>query len=513
VPDLKNKNIVYNGIIPTSKYGDVEIDFLFDDDAFIDFPKAIIGINSQCKFRPYHFPHLDNSWSLCYHDGSKIFDRYNPGEIVQFCMKNTTDVLNNAIEDDMSEIKREFSSYWRGNTSHCYSFLLPNDIVAYKQGNWLVSPTIRFKMGDGSNEEVPIFKLANIPSIANIDWPIENYSDFQEWINKESPEIENDIKKYLREMIQRKKIKTRFIIFIAGLNIYLGVLIEFKSPALNIKAKNWRQETINSIFKGNHIFHRFTIENYTNEEIIKANISQNDYTLIDKNILLIGLGTIGSNLAGLLVKNGSGIGENASFTIADDDIYKPYNFSRHFLGIKSAGYKKACSLEVLLEDSFPGVKIKAFDKSVQDLDFDHYDIIIDSTGEESLTQYLNERIIMNDLCKLFVSTWIRGQGLAAECIAIPNNKGACHECLRKSEHYGIIDSTSLSLRGSCNSIYIPFPITASMYAVLLTISVINKWFKGELTETTFFSQKLIPVGDIKEMIIAKRIGCPACGMN
>jgi molybdopterin/thiamine biosynthesis adenylyltransferase len=280
-----------------------------------------------------------------------------------------------------------------------------------------------------------------------------------------------------------------------------------------LKVRNFRQETVDSIFNGKHIFYRFTIDNYDAEKIIKSNISLDNFTFINKKILLIGAGTIGSNLSNLLVKNGAGIGENALFTIVDNDNYEPYNYSRHLLGIKYSSKNKALALKEELEFNFPFIKVYADDKTVQNIDFEYYDIIIDSTGEESLTQWLNEKIITNDLCSLFISAWVHGKGVAAECLAIPNKEGACHECLRKSKYYSFTDSALLSIRDSCNSIFIPFPITASMYVVLLIIYSLNKWFKGELTATTFFSQKLNPVGGIEETLITKNERCPFCGKN
>jgi molybdopterin/thiamine biosynthesis adenylyltransferase len=513
MPDYSSENIVYNGIISTRKYGDVEIDFLFDDDAFVSFPEAKIGIDSQNKFKPFHFPHIDNLWNLCYHDYSRIFDRYDPEGMVRFCIENTQNVLNETIEDDMEEIKKEFPRYWCANDTHFYSLLVSTDTIAYIQANWIVSPNIKFKIVNGSTSEVQIFKLPNTPSIANIEWPLEEYTSFQSWINRASPETERKIQKYIRKKINNKLKRIMIIIFLMDINIYLGFTIEYLNPICKIKAKSFRQKTVNSIFDGKHIFHRFTIDNYDAEKIIKSNIPLDNLTFINKKILLIGAGTIGSNLSNLLVKNGAGIGESALFTIVDGDRYEPYNYSRHFLGIKCSGNNKALALKEELEYTFPFIKIDIFKEPVQNIIFGYYDIVIDSTGEESLTQWLNEKVITNDLCGLFISAWVHGQGIAAECLVIPDKEGACHECLRKSKYYSHDEAALLSIRDSCNSIFIPFPVTASMYVVLLIIHVLNKWFKGELAETTFFTQKLNPVGGIEEILIAKNERCPFCGIN
>ena len=211
-------------------------------------------------------------------------------------------VLNSIIEDDMSEIIKEFPSYWHTNTKR-YSFLFPDDIIACMQENWILSPNIQFKMAKESDRDVPIFKLPTTPSIANIEWPIERYDAFQTWIGNTSPEKEKEIRKYLKTMISQKYYKICFIIYLIDIDIYLGVCIEYKSSAYNIKGKaKLRPETIESVFRGNHIFHRFTIENYTDKSLIKSNISIDSFTFFNKKILLIGAGTIGSNLGNILAK-------------------------------------------------------------------------------------------------------------------------------------------------------------------------------------------------------------------
>ena len=512
--DLDSKDVVYRGTLSTQKYGYVEIDFLFDDVAFISFPHAIIGINSQNKFKPFHFPHLDASWSLCYHDDSKIFDRYNPEGMVDFCIENTLNVLNETIEDDMTEILKEFPRYWDAHDgTRYYSFLTTSDTMAYMQEYWILSPNIGFKMADVPHKEVPIFRLTYTPSIADVEWPLEKYSAFLVWISKVSPKQEEEIRKYLKKMIREKCYKITFLLYLTDINIYLGLEIKYLHTIHNIKVRTLRQETVDSIFNGKHVFNRFTIDNYNEEKIINSNVSSGSFTLINKKILLVGVGTIGSNLSNLLVKNGAGIGNDALLTIVDYDNYEPYNYSRHFLGIKSSGRNKAEEIKIELEYTFPFVRIDANKKHIQNIDIGYYDIIIDSTGEETLTQWLNEKIKTNNLCSLFISAWISGQGVAAQCLVQPNRKEACHECFRKSDHYFLEDLSTLPLRDSCNSIYIPFPITASMYVVLLVIHALNKWLGGQLTETTFFTQVLNPVGEIKETIIIKSEECPLCGKD
>jgi len=513
-PDISNTNIVYRGILETKKYGNIDIDFLFDDDFFINFPHALIGINSQNKFKPYHFPHLDDTYCLCYHDGSYVFNRYDSEAMVSFCIENVIKIINETIEDDMNEILKEFPSYWRSTCINFYSYLAPIDNIAYIKENKIVSPSNLSLINNEKLDETPIFKLHNTPSIANIEWPLENYASFKEWISKTAPETEHEIQKHINYMISIKFFKIMIILFLEDLDTYIGFTIEFKNASYNLKIKKkFHPEIVKIIFNGNHILHRFNITNYNAKKIINSNISIDFFTFVNMKILLIGAGTIGSNLSNILVKNGTSIGEDAKFSIVDNDKYEPYNYSRHYLGINYAGFNKANALKFDLEYAFPFAKINAIDDKIQNIDIGNYDIIIDTTGEEALTLWLSEKVHISNPNFVFISTWINGNGSSAECLIIPNNHNACHECFRHSKYYSSKNITELNLRDSCNSVFVPFPISASMYTALLVINVLNKWFSGKITETTFFKQNLSPISEVSEKIILKNKECPLCGIN
>jgi molybdopterin/thiamine biosynthesis adenylyltransferase len=512
--DLDNSegDIIYRGNIETKQFGNLIIEYVFEKGYFIDFPTAYIASESKDKIIPYHFPHLNHMWEICYHDKSKIFDIYCPDTIVLFCIESVKSVLDNNTYDDMEEIIPEFESYWFNNYKQFFGTLADTDDYSYVCNNWFRGKQNLLKINLDSCEKVPIFKFETIPSISGVDWPIENYEDLKKWLDRDNSAVVNDMEKYIKNCLGQYKFELLMLIHMA--NIYIGLTITFFDPIVRKRKNNLlRSETVNLVMKRRHEIKRFTIDNYDSTKLIKSNDRENDVDLIDKKILLIGAGTIGSNLANILVRNGAGIGSGGCLTIVDKDIMNPYNLSRHFLGISHSGKEKTIALQEELNSIIPFATIIPQFKKAQELDLRQYDIIIDSSGEEGLTIWLNENIkkLSNDL--LFLSIWIKGQGESVECFSMSNTQGACHECYRRSPFYLPSIADQLPLRNSCMSVYVPFPITASLYASLLAVHVLHNRLSNSMYPSSLCCQKINPPQSIEEKIIKFYSECPVCGKH
>lgn len=128
-------------------------------------------------------------------------------------------------------------------------------------------------------------------------------------------------------------------------------------------------------------------ENWSREEISqRGKISQ---SMQEKRILLIGAGCIGASIAEILVRSGV-----YSLSIADNDIFKVGNLSRHTLNLNSIGRNKCNSLCSHLNTIMPHAKIEPIINQISltidsgvthtNVDIENYDIIIDCTGEDNI---------------------------------------------------------------------------------------------------------------------------------
>ena len=502
--------IKYSGCINTEKYGDVHIDFELSD-TLVDFPTAKINQKSQHLFKPLHYPHLQKDWIICYHDNSVFFDCTKPQKYIAFIINSVKSILENYEHDYMAEIKKEFRSYWCATEIYYGDF----DIT---QSIFITETEVSNKRMQNSYESF-IIDVDDIPSIANIQWPLESIPDLFFWLNKVDYNYK-ELNKYIYSCFRQKQSTIFIIINISNYELFLGIKISLSSSFVKIKSSKLHDRTIDIAIKNkNYFFTRFFIKKINPIELIFDNLDNNSNssksTLLYKKIALIGAGTLGSNLANILMRNGAGLpNAEASLVIIDNDIFEPENFSRHYLGLNYVGCSKARALEHDLKTKNTFANIQGKTESVEKFDLSDFDIVIDSTGEESLTLYLSKSVHKLKSSALFVSAWITDTGKIIEAFAQPNNaQSACFNCCRKSAIYTKAEIQKLPMRDSCQSIYIPFPVTASLQAAILVSKILNQHIQSPYKTTAFFKQNIEPIDKVQIEIIDKNRDCEICGKN
>ena len=150
----------------------------------------------------------------------------------------------------------------------------------------------------------------------------------------------------------------------------------------------WHRDN-NEVLKSNLKIDWIVSENWSQDEISQR--GKMSKKMQRKSILLIGAGCIGSYIAEILVRSGI-----YNLSIADIDIFKVGNLSRHTLSLNSIGSDKCDSLCSHLNAINPHAEIKpinntlslVFDSEVPhtSIEIDNYDIIIDCTGENSVLE-------------------------------------------------------------------------------------------------------------------------------
>lgn len=502
----------YFGKISSSKYGDVFIIFEFDKE-LLSYPRARISEESRHLFKPFHFPHLNDNWILCYHDNSLVFDPTDAENMVANCLSYVKELLDKTNIDDMKEITREFKSYWKGDIGGVYDDFSEEDNEIFFSNNCI--SRLEFQVP----KKMTLIKVPNLPNLKSVNLPIEKLEDLLLWL-KDYPQHIISINNEIKTQLQCKRGKTWFCLHSEREKYYLGICFESKDPIINSKIKRLRGETVDVVLNNpNNKIHRFWITKLNSLEIITANndtsVGNPQKFLMHKKLLLIGCGTIGSNLAQILLKSGCGLGSGGQFDLIDNDTYEPENFSRHFLGITYSGASKSEALKKELSWSFPFAKINSFPKNVAQKKeiLGNYDLIIDTTGEERLTYWLSEVIASKSKKQVLISVWIKNLGNDVEGIIQSSSEGGCHYCAKKLLKSNESLENNLPMRNSCQSVFVPFPITASLYASLLAMKMINTYLDNTELASKYFYQKINSVGEINEIDIVKIEGCPVCGRN
>ena len=100
----------FSGTIKTEKYGIVPIILHFDT-RIDDFPRAQLGVEIHNIFEPFHNPHIEKDFFICYKDNSVVFDKSKIEKCMDFVFSQIRYVLDDYEKDDMTEILREWKSY------------------------------------------------------------------------------------------------------------------------------------------------------------------------------------------------------------------------------------------------------------------------------------------------------------------------------------------------------------------------------------------------------------------
>ena len=153
-----------------------------------------------------------------------------------------------------------------------------------------------------------------------------------------------------------------------------------------------------------------------------------------KTIVQIGCGTIGGYLTRMLVQSGAAL--NAPLTVIDPDKIDRYNVRRHQLGLSALNrFKAEATAEDVLAD-FPGVRIVPIvGKAERYLPIlAAADLIIDATGEQELSDWLNlwalERRREGLRCPDLLFSWIAGAGAATQSFMVIDEDNSCYRCLQ-----------------------------------------------------------------------------------
>lgn len=156
--------------------------------------------------------------------------------------------------------------------------------------------------------------------------------------------------------------------------------------------------------------------------------------LAGKKIVLVGCGAIGGYLSRMLVQTGAGLG--ARLTLIDPDRLTRENIRRHQLGLGDIGRYKAEACAENIGRDFPGIDVVPLTDKAQrhPAVLAGADLIIDATGEQEFSEWLNDWRLMrrtDDLsCPTLLFTAINGLGVAVQTFMIIDDTYACLRCLQ-----------------------------------------------------------------------------------
>lgn len=229
-----------------------------------------------------------------------------------------------------------------------------------------------------------------------------------------------------------------------------------------------------------------------------------DTTLIERgggvqkplNALLIGCGSVGSDLLFMLARSGI-----KHFTLIDNDKLEIENSYRHFLGMnKSIESKtKVKLLKEEFENRYPNVQIQTIENEAVDtiengeIDLNNFDLILVAIGDPNIERRLNKLILESSTPAIF--TWVEAYGIGGHALVVNNGGKGCYECLIDNElrmYSSFADKSDVPFiknMNGCAGSFTPYGSIDSMETALLASRLVLRYLDNDINGNPLVSWK------------------------
>lgn len=528
----------FEGGLPC-KGGSIKIRFDIWDWDFLVYP-AITILDWPADF-PSLVPHLDDKGRLCYFaHGSIVLDQYDPAESIAQCLDQAQFVLECIRWDPEyrhGDIQDEFLVHWfRGQSATLWPVLLGTVDPAKKSSNYwsIKTDSASYSVISETAEEVKALATAlgaEAPTQSKCPcWLLR--SEVIPAVPVAMPASVNELFAWLREwdkdlyqrvqlILEREPSYLAYSFTTFAVQTPLGWLgFGFDlDPVHRLGArKNPRlyKQFLHKI-GGKRGIIRLSITEFGPDFVHSRNLMFPD--LKNKRIAVIGCGAIGSHVAPGLIRLGAGTG-SGRLNLIDTDYMWTENLGRHVLGYPALFKRKAEALASELTRQFPQSKINACVDNVRDVhDLFDADLVIDATGEESVSEMVNARRVRSGLDTPVLHVRIRGNGECVQTFWAQGESYACFRCLLHAGHKNYREERFPVLKGEtqrkqigCGG-FTPYAVSAPMSAAALCMEVIVDWLQRGQTSPRFRTRAMANanVFAVKDQDVARLPACPACG--
>jgi len=517
--------------------GDVRVKLTIMDWNFLSYPS--IHLEDRPAFLPELMPHIDVCDDLCYFSpGAVTLDRYDPAMAISQCLDQATSVLNRiAAEPNYrnDDIQDEFPAHWIfGQRTLPFEVLLGQIEDGVESATYFFMnvagkrrAVIASDMEEASRLETTFGSVKLIKSVGKC-WLFktavrpfvptkmpQTVKELFEWLKQWDRKIAAEVQLVLA---RPDYLKTKFVSFAVHSPVgWLGFgfdLDQMKRIGYRRNPQMYRQFLHRS--GGDQPLLRLSIQEVGSRFVHSRNLSFCD--LYNKRVTIIGCGAIGSFIAQSIVRLGAGTGSIGVLKLIDPDLLGPENLGRHLLGYPALLHPKAEALMEELKRQFPHSKIEALTKSAfDDPSLFGAELIIDATGEEAVSEYLNELSLSRKARVPVLHVWIKGNGEAVQALWTENNSHACYRCLlvpdasqHRKERLPLLKKEPERRTMGCRA-FTPYAVSAPMHTAALATDMVCAWLQGNPSPT--FRTRSLETADVfalKNQNLSKIKGCPAC---
>ncbi len=489
-----------------------------------------IGLLSRPSWIPPDCNHVMGDNSLCYAVSKLAYiDRYDADRQVLYCIDLATEVMRDIRHGNVRrDVDQEFAYHWRGHPllidadanqqSQSLSILklkLPGrelSLVCAASSDAVTKYAAYVPTETKLNAAI-VLPMERTPPAAAEMWPPRTLQQMTRWLSAAAP---GSLAEWRRALGGLNGLGVRRALFVfQSLPTWFGFGFAFPVDATRVRFRH-QKDFINAILSRSE---RIDVERLIplridSEYLVTRNLSDGEKSLLGKRILLVGCGAIGGHLAHALARAGAGFG-GGSVALVDPDGFMAGNIGRHRLGLEALLLDKVEAVSEDLRRSLPGIDVRPVTGSALDLNLKGYDLVIDATGEEQLSDALNARFIA-DQCAPVIFVWINGNGASVQSFTLADRTQGCLRCWKTHGNQADFmpsNDVDLEVRAGrgCDDPYAPFSGAAPLAASGLAVQAVLDWASGRpLPSLRAVELDYRRTHYVKPKSPMKTAACPAC---
>ena len=244
----------------------------------------------------------------------------------------------------------------------------------------------------------------------------------------------------------------------------------------------------------------------------------NDTSLLNKTVLLIGAGSLGSYVGKELVKAGI-----KNLSVYDSDKLSYENVLRHDTCCLFVGQAKVDALKVELEYIHPEILVKAINENIDEdsllKELCNVDIVIFTVGSSDVQLKLNRILKQTHHSPLVIYAWLEAGGSDSHILVIDYKKPGCFECLFTNAMGELVNNKANNvsdehlqtniIRNGCGATRVAYGNTILLRTTAVLLETVKKIFDGEFETNALIDINLQEVCDRGTDFIEGK--CQCCG--
>ncbi|MFN0139985.1 MAG: ThiF family adenylyltransferase [Pyrinomonadaceae bacterium] len=480
---IEQKNNEFSGTIDCDEFGVLPVTVVLPP----GFPRKVPSVYVLRTVLPHRIPHQEENGKLClFRNTGLLIDAARPIAVIDETIeKARSEVLLKGLrKENFDDFIEEFVAYWKTD-EHLWSICNPfggsREILCMSIQGKLPDPYVLLADSEnaalnwGSKLEHKLLKV-DAGYLVQIERPFYPPS-FSE------PVLNRNLYDYLRSYcsletatlfdrwLYHNDLPRIVLLSMPTLEMDQRTLVAVRIERASGKALTKAQAGFRPGYRvqGAKEFHlsmtnpttKIKVDRLDKEFIISRGGSE--LNLIEKTVVVLGSGAIGSRVSEKLASSGVG-----KLRIVDNEDYHVENLYRHLLGIDDIGSNKAAGMCALLDRRFPEQVHEYRNKDIETLlveesGFVHEsDLIIVTVGDDNLEFSLNE-LFSKDVPRMHV--WVEPLSLGGHLIQKINPGSGCFRCIfRRNEDQGFFNQSSFAApnqnfqrsHSGCVGVFTPF---------------------------------------------------------